>query len=186
MLAPKGERLGQAVSTMVAESETVIPHVIPHEKPEPTPTPEISVDREKPHVTPPSVPEIPRYRPGQSEWTLPQEPPEITGEVRQIEGEVITVAELPVGFGPLMGGRPFTGEMVEVVATEDTEIYGTVTVEQGGMILVEPGPAELADIQPGHIIAVWGSQEGDRVRAKLIHITGLIIRQEIPPEGETI
>ena len=194
MLAPKGERLGQAVSTMVAESETVIPHVIPREtpseKPEPTPTPEISENQEQPQVTPSPTPKISQYRPGRPEWTLPEEQPEITGEVRQIEDEVITVAELPVGFGPhrvpRMGGMPFTGEMVEVVVTEETKIYGTVTVEQGGMILIEPGLAELADIQPGYIIAVWGSREGDLVRAKLIHVAGVIMRQEIPPEGETI
>lgn len=109
---------------------------------------------------------------------LPERPPEASGLVKEIQGNLITM-EVPgavggvVYFGPEGTRKEGEWRELQVVVTQETAIYrrvppGPEEMSRGGTVRQRVEEIPLSEIAPNDPIDVWGRKEGDRIVAEVI------------------
>ncbi len=110
---------------------------------------------------------------------LPARPPEASGLVKEIQGNLITLEVPGPGGGAIYSGPEGVrkeGEWreLQVVVTRETRIYRRLPPapgeQQGREIRERAEEIPLADIEPGDWIEVWGELTDAQIVAQVIYI----------------
>jgi|GEM_PF-5193206 hypothetical protein len=109
---------------------------------------------------------------------LPARPPEASGLVKEIQGNLITLEVPGPGGGAIYSGPEGVrkeGEWreLQVVVTQETQIFRRLPPSpeemcKGGTVRGRVEEASLSEIEPNAQIEVWGREEGGRIVAEVI------------------